>query len=687
MAERELLPGFDDRAPRDRYCDLILTGGVTSAIAYPPAIFVLAMAYRFNAIGGSSSGAGTAALAAAAEFRRRHGSPDGFRILLERTAAVADDVGDGRTGLQWLFQPAAQHRRLFRTLVPTFASPDDKVANLVSGMARNYLLPGALVATLLAACLWWLADRWQWSGIAIGAAVMFVWLAVTALASGALLLRDVARVVNDGYGLCSGLDKEDRAPHPPLTQWLHDLIQEIAGRQHGDLPLTFADLAGAPGGPRDTLGDLSAAAAESIRLQMYTANVTHGRPYVLPQPERADDDPDGEEDDPPLYFREREMRRLFPPSVVEFMKTEAGQPVNVPFVKLERPGNALMRWLWSTPGAVSDNDDPQLWRLPRSRLPIIVAARMSISFPVLFTAVPLWVIDRREARHGQPANDAQVAKIHARRCLFSDGGLCSNFPIHLFDSVVPQWPTFGISLFQEPTRLSGDPPGRHWYGKRKVVEGGGTVYLPNDHRDGREYRWNEFDYESGTVGRLAGFASALFDTTSYWNDATLARLPGVRDRVVQVGLNRYIGGLNILMTTAQIRRLAKMGGEAARLLLERFAAASRRESGDIANGWDEHRWVRFNVFWESLAESLGGLAASTSQRRYATPIGDLIRQAMDEAPLKGDDRTRLLAADAAALEGALHALIHAERVLTELARPGQPYVARPRPVMRVRPPL
>jgi hypothetical protein len=108
MSTREPLPGFDDRAPRGRYCDLILTGGVTSSIAYPPAIFALAMAYRFNSIGGASSGAGAAALAAAAEYRRRHGSSDGFRIMLERAASVAEDV-DGKTRLGWLFQPEKEN--------------------------------------------------------------------------------------------------------------------------------------------------------------------------------------------------------------------------------------------------------------------------------------------------------------------------------------------------------------------------------------------------------------------------------------------------------------------------------------------------------------------------------------------------------------------------------------------------
>ena len=29
---------------------------------------------------------------------------------------------------------------------------------------------------------------------------------------------------------------------------------------------------------------------------------------------------------------------------------------------------------------------------------------------------------------------------------FSDGGICSNFPLHLFDSPLPRWPTFGLNL-------------------------------------------------------------------------------------------------------------------------------------------------------------------------------------------------------------------------------------------------
>src|SRR5205807_10418438 len=39
---------------------------------------------------------------------------------------------------------------------------------------------------------------------------------------------------------------------------------------------------------------------------------------------------------------------------------------------------------------------------------------------------------------------------------FSDGGICSNFPIQFFDAWLPKTPTFGINLAQlrVPARLS-----------------------------------------------------------------------------------------------------------------------------------------------------------------------------------------------------------------------------------------
>jgi predicted acylesterase/phospholipase RssA len=671
MSKIEALPGFEDRAPRDRYCDLILTGGVTSSIAYPAAIFALATAYRFNSIGGSSSGAGAAALAAAAEYRRRHGSSDGFRIMLERTAAVADDV-KGKTRLEWLFQPSEDNRRLFHALLAGFARPSGKLSALGRGVLFAYAKSPVVLTigiALLAICViaFWTAaeDYISWSSAFLTWISAASLLSVVALAAVILLVaRDVGRIVWHDYGLCSGSRAED-GTQLPLTDWLHNLIQEIAGRKADDPPLTFADLATAPGSPRETLNDPSPMGTQSINLQMITANVTHGRPYVFPQ--KGGD----EGDDPPLYFRTSEMSRLFPANVIKHMLTDPVTGQSNRYEGLAEPAEDLPKanaagWFSSlvmgSPPVLGIKE--AMYRLPSNNLPILVAARMSVSFPVLFSAVPLWMLDKR-------GKDKPVF----RRCLFCDGGICSAFPIHFFDSPIPSWPTFGISLHKLPTS------------EMTKEDQYGVVWLPQDHREGREDQWNEFETEPRSFDRLSGFFNALASTTKNWNDVTLARLPGVRERVARVGLRSGIGDLNILMTDEEIRGLADLGRVAALKLLKRYAFPVARPSDELSDGWNEHRWVRLNVLRDSLSNSLAGLTWATTQGGHGKPLRDMIRHANNEPVLKGDERSKLLAAQAAALEGALNALVQAERALTMPTAEQQPYMPSPRPVMRVRPPL
>ena len=69
---------------------------------------------------------------------------------------------------------------------------------------------------------------------------------------------------------------------------------------------------------------------------------------------------------------------------------------------------------------------------------VAVWTGLSLSFPVLIAAVPLW---RRDFTLLEKAEQNKL-----RRCLFSDGGLSSNFPIHFFDKLLPNSPTFAISL-------------------------------------------------------------------------------------------------------------------------------------------------------------------------------------------------------------------------------------------------
>ena len=62
----------------DKYCDLVMKGGITSGIVYPNAVLSLAREYRFKSIGGTSAGAIAAAVAAAAALgdrRRQAGEP------------------------------------------------------------------------------------------------------------------------------------------------------------------------------------------------------------------------------------------------------------------------------------------------------------------------------------------------------------------------------------------------------------------------------------------------------------------------------------------------------------------------------------------------------------------------------------------------------------------------------------
>ena len=321
----------------------------------------------------------------------------------------------------------------------------------------------------------------------------------------------------------------------------------------------------------------------------------------------------------------------------------------------------------------------------------LVAARMSVSFPILFSAVPLWVLDKRDKTD-------QVF----RRCLFCDGGICSNFPIHLFDSPIPSWPTFGISLYEIPTSKQDAAEGSSFSPKQA------QVWLPENDLQRGEDDWNEFETEPEPFERLSGFFSALASTTINWSDSTLARLPGVRERVARVGLRSGIGGLNILMTEKDIRGLADLGRVAALKLLKRYASRRRDHAATVRRleraSLGAAQRASGHPFAEPCWADLGSVAGPTwKAASRPDPPGNRRTDAEEETmkgvendepvlkkdngePVRKDNDSQLLAAQAAALEGALDALMQAERALN-MPTVGQPYTPSPRPVMRVRPPL
>lgn len=146
---------------------------------------------------------------------------------------------------------------------------------------------------------------------------------------------------------------------------------------------------------------------------------------------------------------------------------------------------------------------------------------MSLSFPGLISAVPLYAVD-----HG---TDGRIV-----RQWMSDGGISSNFPIHFFDRLLPSHPTFGINL--QPLHPT----------KPQMVE------RPRVGQSRMSVRMRP-------LGALTSFAGAILDTMQNWADTSQATLKGYADRVVEVRQTPVEGGLNLRMPEDRILTLAHRG--------------------------------------------------------------------------------------------------------------------------------
>jgi hypothetical protein len=116
-------------------CDVVMKGGITSAVVYPEALCAIGSTYRIRGVGGASAGAIGAALGAAAEFGRASG---GFG----RLEALPEDLGGGK--LATLFQPQRSTRQLLRIMLT--ATGSDRPGPPRTGMRRIAALLVALVA-------------------------------------------------------------------------------------------------------------------------------------------------------------------------------------------------------------------------------------------------------------------------------------------------------------------------------------------------------------------------------------------------------------------------------------------------------------------------------------------------------------------------------------------------------------
>jgi hypothetical protein len=206
-------------------------------------------------------------------------------------------------------------------------------------------------------------------------------------------------------------------------------------------------------------------------------------------------------------------------------------------------------------------------------LPVVVATRMSLSFPLLISAIPMWTIDRR--------SDEFV------KVWFTDGGLCNNFPVQLFDAALPAWPTFAINL------------GRFDRDSDEQADETGNVRWAKDNNSGIAPRVARLPH-TGLLA-IVGFASQSFNSARNWSDVAQLDQPGYRDRIVEVLQTKAQGGMNLDMSGSVIERLADRGEAAAAAMVDQFTTPKYKGR---FTGWDNHRWMRYRATLAALPDWL-----------------------------------------------------------------------------------
>lgn len=624
------VPNAENNASKALECDVIMKGGITSGVIYPAALDEFMETYRLRQLGGASAGAIGAAFGAAAEFGRKAGGR-------ERLRAVPEQLKGG--ALLRMFQPSKGTRVLFDVLTAVVAKDAvgaplptrRRIALALGHVALRFWWLTAICALSLAA--WIIAGAFRggplaWVLIATALIVLPVtWVTAVVL----LLVRRIGHDVPDNnFGICTGLQLP-ASPHKGFTDWLTDTIDDLAGRPVGnrDDPLTFADL------KRSGNDDDPDVDERPITLRLMTSCLSYTRPYEMPLGSLG------------YFYEESAWKKLFPARVMSYLSR----------VRTPPPKVKEAEWMWEAriaAGAHSPHRDrdpssgeiaqrvsgvtetkelsaeraarrrgqefargtfearanrlaeprtphPRLKPLPAGlSLPIIVAVRMSMSFPGLISAIPLWVVKQDSARTSLAqdifnAGDEELARdigLDFEHLWFSDGGLCSNFPIHLFDAPLPKRPTFAINLDQ----FSNDDdrnPDEDWDFQdtanvaREVKQ---NYIYPRDNYGGLFPTYHPI--RQGGLRTVGGFATLMLTTSRTWHDNYVLTAPGYRDRIVRVHQTRGEGGINLSMSDATIDRLVERGRFAARSLATQFTSPRSFHDGRFT-GWDNHRWYRY----------------------------------------------------------------------------------------------
>jgi len=553
-------------------CDLVMKGGITSGVVYPGAVYALARRYRFRSIGGSSAGAIAAAVTAAAEYRRRAtGSFEGFEELRRVTESLARE-----DRLYTLFQPAPACAGLFDVLASALreGTPLGRVcwASLAAIAAFPLAPPLALspgVVGMIVAANASLSATGVALVVAAGLALaaLLLPLLLTALA-GWTATRALPR---HGYGLCPG-PTQDAQRGAALSDWLAEQIDRVAfgDRWASDGPLTLGHLwCGGIPTPEKLKERQSSQVPREVNLEVLTTSLTYGRPYRIPFEGIG------------LWFRKHDLLSVLPERVVEAMAKHATQP--------------------SSRSHLPPPPEGVLGLPANESLPVVFLARMSLSFPALLAAPKLVGVRIKpiavDAGDVVPDEEEQTvpAKVPQFRAQyedmwFSDGGISSNFPIHFFDSPIPNWPTFGLDLGEAPEGTDKD--------KR--------IFIPHKNLDGMWATWQ-------TIGGVGQFVGSLGTSLHAWMDNMQKRAPGYRDRVARLLLTPQEGGLNLRMPAERIVFIANLGYGVGDQLGSWFDPEVEQvisPPGELPvrtfRPWDNQRWIRFRstvALLETMAEA------------------------------------------------------------------------------------
>lgn len=420
------------------------------------------------------------------------------------------------------------------------------------------------------------------------------------------------------FGVCTGhtnpLPAPDQATN--LTDWLSDKIDMMAGIAPRTQPLTFGKLRNREDSKKP------------IELKMITSNISQGIPYVLPEGLRN------------YLFRQDEMRQFFPDYVVEQLMNPnplsaglhepAPQPTIIPQHVLDNLNSSITHDL----SRQRDKRlDPTYHFFPSENyIPVVVGARLSLSFPLLLAAIPLYTISSTaySAYQQLPQQQKDTFLLQPeqgdiQKNWFSDGGISSNFPIQFFDAWLPGRPTFGVNLTKvgvdtcalDSDQTKADVSQATIATSAGANDGDTFVYLPGA-EERRDPEWRE-------LNALPAFAQAIFGTAQNYRDTLQANLPSYRERTVQIRLNNDEGGLNLSMSKDIITKVKQKGQLAGQALEQQF-------------NFEHHLWVRFRVLMSQLEQNLCSLQVlmdnegSTPLQKIAASLQQPNYPAQDSLP-------------------------------------------------------